>query len=211
MAGSRQPDGQAHPQGEAGGRGALGRRSRPARASRSPRSKATARPPSTSVSSAWGATSRRSWGSWPTWCPSGGARTSTPSASASTSTTPTCSWPRPTNGALFSLQSSYVTVGNYPGIEARIFGSEGAIKVRLVEEFGVIQTIHTAKPGRGGVRAARDPREVLPPRLPDGRRLERGLLRQPRPQLLRRRSARAATRTRATSPRARGCRRSSTR
>lgn len=48
------------------------------------------------------------------------------------------------NGALFSLQSSYVTVGNYPGIEARIFGSEGAIKVRLVEEFGVIQTIHTA-------------------------------------------------------------------
>ncbi len=50
------------------------------------------------------------------------------------------------NGALFSLQSSYVTVGNYPGIEARIFGSNGAIQVRLVEEFGVIQTLHTAKP-----------------------------------------------------------------
>ena len=49
-------------------------------------------------------------------------------------------------GALFSMQSSYVTVGNYPGIEARIFGSQGAIKVRLVEEFGVIQTLHTAKP-----------------------------------------------------------------
>lgn len=48
------------------------------------------------------------------------------------------------NGALFSMQSSYVTVGNYPGIEARIFGSEAAIKVRLVEERGVIQTIHTA-------------------------------------------------------------------
>ena len=48
------------------------------------------------------------------------------------------------NGALYSMQSSYVTVGNYPGIEARIFGSRGAIKVRLVEEFGVIQTIHTA-------------------------------------------------------------------
>ena len=48
------------------------------------------------------------------------------------------------NGALFSLQSSYVTIGNYPGIEARIFGSAGAIRVRLVEEFGVIQTIHTA-------------------------------------------------------------------
>ena len=50
------------------------------------------------------------------------------------------------NGALFSMQSSYVTVGNYPGIEARIFGSEGAIKARLVEEFGEIQTIHTARP-----------------------------------------------------------------
>jgi predicted dehydrogenase len=48
------------------------------------------------------------------------------------------------NGALFSMQSSYVTVGNYPGIEARIFGSKGAIQVRLVEEFGVIQTIKTA-------------------------------------------------------------------
>jgi predicted dehydrogenase len=50
------------------------------------------------------------------------------------------------NGGLFSLQSSYVTVGNYPGIEARIYGSDGAIHVRLVEEFGTIQTIHTAKP-----------------------------------------------------------------
>ena len=50
------------------------------------------------------------------------------------------------NGALFSMQSSYVTIGNYPGIEARIFGSDGAIQVRLVEEFGVIQTIHTATP-----------------------------------------------------------------
>jgi predicted dehydrogenase len=50
------------------------------------------------------------------------------------------------NGALFSMQSSYVTVGNYPGIEARIYGEEGAIHVRLVEEFGVIQTLHTARP-----------------------------------------------------------------
>ncbi len=43
-----------------------------------------------------------------------------------------------------SIQSSYVTVGNYPGIEARIYGSEGAIIVRLVEEFGICQTIRTA-------------------------------------------------------------------
>ncbi|TIH33549.1 Gfo/Idh/MocA family protein [Subtercola vilae] len=46
---------------------------------------------------------------------------------------------------LASIQSSYVTVGNYPGIEARIYGSEGAIIVRLVEEAGICQTIKVAK------------------------------------------------------------------
>jgi predicted dehydrogenase len=49
------------------------------------------------------------------------------------------------NGRLGSIQSSYVTVGNYPGIEARIYGSEGAIIVRLVEEAGICQTIKVAK------------------------------------------------------------------
>ena len=29
------------------------------------------------------------------------------------------------NGALCSIQTSFVTVGNYPGIEARVYGSEG--------------------------------------------------------------------------------------
>jgi predicted dehydrogenase len=48
------------------------------------------------------------------------------------------------SGALASIQSSYVTVGNYPGIEARIYGSQGAIIVRLVDEFGRCQTIKTA-------------------------------------------------------------------
>jgi predicted dehydrogenase len=43
-----------------------------------------------------------------------------------------------------SIQSSYVTVGNYPGVEARLYGSEGAVIVRLVEEFGICQTIKTA-------------------------------------------------------------------
>lgn len=48
------------------------------------------------------------------------------------------------NGALFSLQSSYVTVGGYPGIEARIYGERGAIQVRLVDELGTFQTLHAA-------------------------------------------------------------------
>lgn len=71
------------------------------------------------------------------------------------------------NGALFSLQSSYVTVGNYPGIEARIFGSNGAIQVRLVEEFGVIQTIHTAKPDAVEFVQQEIPDEYFPPGFTD--------------------------------------------
>jgi predicted dehydrogenase len=47
-------------------------------------------------------------------------------------------------GRLASVQSSYVTVGNYPGIEVRIYGSRGAIILRLVEEAGICQTIRTA-------------------------------------------------------------------
>ena len=47
-------------------------------------------------------------------------------------------------GGLASIQSSYVTVGNYPGIEARIYGSEGALIVRLVEEEGICQTLKAA-------------------------------------------------------------------
>ena len=51
-----------------------------------------------------------------------------------------------TNGAIATIQSSYVTVGNYPGIEARIFGEDGAIVCRLVEEDGIAETIKVAKP-----------------------------------------------------------------
>lgn len=67
------------------------------------------------------------------------------------------------NGALFSLQSSYVTVGNYPGIEARISGSNGAIHVRLVDEFGVIQTIHTATPDAVEFIEREIPDRFMPP------------------------------------------------
>jgi predicted dehydrogenase len=47
-------------------------------------------------------------------------------------------------GKLASVQSSYVTVGNYPGIEVRVYGSKGALIVRLVEEFGICQTLKAA-------------------------------------------------------------------
>jgi predicted dehydrogenase len=51
-----------------------------------------------------------------------------------------------TNGAIGSIQTSFVTIGNYPGIEARIYGSKGAIICRLVEEFGIAETIKVATP-----------------------------------------------------------------
>lgn len=50
------------------------------------------------------------------------------------------------NGVIGSVQSSFVTVGNYPGIEVRLYGSKGAIITRLVEEFGVAETIKAATP-----------------------------------------------------------------
>src|SRR5438034_5327883 len=48
------------------------------------------------------------------------------------------------NGALCSIQTSFVTVGNYPGIEARIYGSKGALVCRLVEERGIGETLRAA-------------------------------------------------------------------
>jgi predicted dehydrogenase len=51
-----------------------------------------------------------------------------------------------TNGTIGSIQTSFVTIGNYPGIEARIYGSKGAVICRLVEELGVAETIKVATP-----------------------------------------------------------------
>jgi len=51
-----------------------------------------------------------------------------------------------TNGVISSVQSSFITIGNYPGIEVRIYGEKGAIICRLIEEFGVAETIKVARP-----------------------------------------------------------------
>jgi predicted dehydrogenase len=48
------------------------------------------------------------------------------------------------NGSLCSIQTSFVTVGNYPGIEARVYGSKGALICRLVEEAGICETLRAA-------------------------------------------------------------------
>jgi predicted dehydrogenase len=56
-----------------------------------------------------------------------------------------------------------VTVGNFPGIEARIYGSEGAIIVRLVAEFGICQTMRTATKGAVEFTGAEIPASYFPP------------------------------------------------
>ena len=47
-------------------------------------------------------------------------------------------------GAHGMLQSSYIAVGNYPGIEIRVYGSKAAAVARLVTEFGIAETLHFA-------------------------------------------------------------------
>jgi predicted dehydrogenase len=60
------------------------------------------------------------------------------------------------NGALGTIQTSFVTVGSYPGIEARIYGERGAIVCRLVQEGGVPERIWTAAPDPEAVDKAAD-------------------------------------------------------
>jgi len=68
-----------------------------------------------------------------------------------------------TNGALCSIQTSFVTVGNYPGIEARIYGSKGALICRLVEEAGICETLKAATPDQVEFRELEIPSRFYPP------------------------------------------------
>ena len=67
------------------------------------------------------------------------------------------------SGAICSVQSSFVTVGNYPGIEVRVYGSEGAAIARLVEEFGICETLKLAKPDDVEFREVEVPARYYPP------------------------------------------------
>jgi predicted dehydrogenase len=48
------------------------------------------------------------------------------------------------SGAQGMLQSSYIAVGNYPGVEIRVYGSKGAAIARLISEFGVQEQFKVA-------------------------------------------------------------------
>ena len=67
------------------------------------------------------------------------------------------------NGALCSIQTSFVTVGNYPGIEARVYGSEGALICRLVEEAGICEKLSAATPDQVEFRELDIPARCYPP------------------------------------------------
>jgi predicted dehydrogenase len=67
------------------------------------------------------------------------------------------------NGALCSVQTSFVTVGNYPGIEARIYGSKAALICRLVEEQGVCETLKVATADEVEFRDLAIPNRFYPP------------------------------------------------
>src|SRR5258708_28393518 len=63
------------------------------------------------------------------------------------------------NGTQGLLQSSYIAIGNYPGIEIRIYGSKGAAGARLVQELRIAQIPSFAPPQSRGF-----PHIHLPPR-----------------------------------------------
>jgi predicted dehydrogenase len=67
------------------------------------------------------------------------------------------------SGAICSVQSSFVTVGNYPGIEVRVYGSEGAAIARLIEEFGICETLKVARPDDVEFREVEVPARYYPP------------------------------------------------
>jgi predicted dehydrogenase len=67
------------------------------------------------------------------------------------------------NGGFGSIQTSFVTVGNYPGIEARVYGSKGALICRLVEENGICESLKGATKDQVEFREIPVPARFYPP------------------------------------------------
>ncbi|NNM98155.1 MAG: Gfo/Idh/MocA family oxidoreductase [Candidatus Dormibacteraeota bacterium] len=65
-------------------------------------------------------------------------------------------------GGFMTIQSSYVTVGNYPGLEARLYGTEGAVICRLVEEGGITERLWVAGKDSVEFRPVEVPERLLP-------------------------------------------------
>ena len=67
------------------------------------------------------------------------------------------------SGAQGLLQTSYVAVGNYPGVELRVYGSKGAAVARLIVEGGVAETLRFARPDRVEFEPVSLPAAAFPP------------------------------------------------
>lgn len=67
------------------------------------------------------------------------------------------------SGAQGMLQTSYVAIGNYPGVEVRVYGSKGAAVARLVEEGGVAETLTFATADAVEFQNVAIPADRLPP------------------------------------------------
>ena len=67
------------------------------------------------------------------------------------------------SGAIGSIQTSFVTVGNYPGIETRVYGSKGALICRLVEENGICEVLKAATGDQVEFRELEIPARFYPP------------------------------------------------
>jgi predicted dehydrogenase len=67
------------------------------------------------------------------------------------------------SGAQGTLQTSYVAVGNYPGVEVRVYGSKAGAIARLVVEGGVAETLRFATADAVEFRPVEIPADRLPP------------------------------------------------
>jgi len=68
------------------------------------------------------------------------------------------------SGAQGVLQTSYVAIGNYPGVEIRVYGSRGAATARLVAERGVAETLTFARADAVDFRRIELGADAYPPR-----------------------------------------------
>ncbi|MEM6430900.1 MAG: Gfo/Idh/MocA family oxidoreductase [Deinococcota bacterium] len=67
------------------------------------------------------------------------------------------------SGAQGMLQTSIVAVGNYPGVELRVYGSKAAAVARLVDEVGIAETLHFASADSVEFRPVELPNSAFPP------------------------------------------------
>jgi predicted dehydrogenase len=67
------------------------------------------------------------------------------------------------SGAQGLLQSSYIAIGNYPGVELRVYGAKGAAVARLIVEFDIAETLHFATPDAVEFKKVELPAASLPP------------------------------------------------